>query len=97
MVIRTDWVWMSALRVPNYAAPTWPTGDVPQQIHVDLAVTDLETAVAGAEQLGARLAPFQPSPDLWRVLLDPAGHPFCLTTQIPSPILQRRSTPSPTA
>ena len=20
----------------------------------------------------------QPSPDLWRVLLDPAGHPFCI-------------------
>jgi hypothetical protein len=25
----------------------------------------------------------QPSPDRWRVLIDPAGHPFCLTTLIP--------------
>jgi hypothetical protein len=97
MVIRTEWVWMSALRVPDYVAPTWPAGDVPQQIHVDLAVTDLEAAVAGAEQLGARPATFQPSPDRWRVLIDPAGHPFCLTTQIPPQILQRRPTPPATA
>ena len=25
----------------------------------------------------------QPAPDRWRVLLDPAGHPFCLSNQIP--------------
>jgi len=25
----------------------------------------------------------QPAPDRWRVLLDSAGHPFCLSTQIP--------------
>ena len=24
IVIRTDWVWMSVLRVPDYVAPTWP-------------------------------------------------------------------------
>jgi hypothetical protein len=27
---------------------------------------------------------FQPSPDVWRVLLAPAGHPFCITTLIPA-------------
>jgi hypothetical protein len=52
-------------------------------MHLDLGVTDLEAAVADAERLGARVAPHQPAPDRWRVLLDPAGHPFCLTTQIP--------------
>jgi len=25
----------------------------------------------------------QPAPDRYLVLLDPAGHPFCLSTQIP--------------
>lgn len=25
----------------------------------------------------------QPAPDRWRVLIDPAGHPFCITTLIP--------------
>src|SRR5262245_19301562 len=83
IVIRTSWLWMAVLRVPEYVAPTWPDSDVPQQIHFDLAVTDLEPAVKEAERLGARPAEFQPSPDKWRVLLDPAGHPFCLTTQIP--------------
>ena len=81
--VRTDWVWLSALKVADYVAPTWPEGDVPKQIHLDLAVTELEVAVTEAERLGARVAPFQPAPDRWRVLLDPAGHPFCLTTQIP--------------
>jgi hypothetical protein len=81
--IRTNWVWMSALKVADYVPPTWPDGDVPKQIHLDLAVTDLEAAVEEAEQLGARSAPVQPAPDRWRVLFDPAGHPFCLTTQIP--------------
>lgn len=40
---------------------------------------------AGAEaiRLGARRAAEQPAPDRYRVLLDPAGHPFCLSTQIP--------------
>lgn len=36
-----------------------------------------------ALRLGARRAAEQPDPDRWRVMLDPAGHPFCLTTQIP--------------
>jgi hypothetical protein len=85
--IRTDWVWLSALKVPDYVAPTWPEGDVPKQIHLDLAVTELDAAVAEAERLGARVAPVQPAPDRWRVLFDPAGHPFCLTTQIPREVL----------
>ncbi len=83
VIVRTDWVWLAALRIPDYIAPTWPEADVPKQIHLDLAVADLEAAVVEAERLGARVAPFQPTPDRWRVLLDPAGHPFCLTTQAP--------------
>ena len=81
--VRTDWVWLAALRIPDYVAPTWPDGVVPKQLHLDLAVADLDAAVAEAERLGARQAPLQPAPARWRVLLDPAGHPFCLTTQIP--------------
>jgi hypothetical protein len=81
--IRTDWVSLTALKVPDYVAPTWPAADVPKQMHLDLAVTDLEATVAEAERLGARVAAFQPAPDRRRILLDPACHPFCLTTQIP--------------
>jgi hypothetical protein len=83
VIVRTDWVWLSALKVADYVAPTWPASDVPKQIHLDLAVADLDAAVAEAERLGARSAPVQPAPDRWRVLLDPAGHPFCLTTKVP--------------
>ena len=38
---------------------------------------DLDAAVSDAVAAGARLAEFQPQDDV-RVLLDPAGHPFCL-------------------
>jgi hypothetical protein len=34
--------------------------------------------VAEAIRLGARQADQQPRPRRWRVMLDPAGHPFCL-------------------
>jgi hypothetical protein len=91
LAIRTDWVWMTALRVDDYVPPTWPASDVPKQIHLDLAVTDLEGAVAEAERLGARQAPDQPAPHRWRVLIDPAGHPFCLTTMIPPALLRREA------
>ena len=85
VIVRTDWVWLSALKITDYVAPTWPEGDVPKQLHLDLAVGDLDTAVAEAARLGARIAPVQPSPDRWRVLFDPAGHPFCVTRFIPEP------------
>ena len=80
----TEWVWLSAMRVPGYTPPTWPGGEVPKQIHLDLAVDDLDAAVVEAERLGARLCVVQPAADHWRVLLDPAGHPFCVTTMIPA-------------
>ena len=41
--------------------------------------TDLEAAVAHAVELGATVADHQPQDDV-RVMLDPAGHPFCLYT-----------------
>lgn len=83
VAVRTGGTWMSAVRVPGYEAPTWPSGTTPKQIHMDLAVDDLDRAEAEALRLGAIRAEEQPAPDRWRVLLDPAGHPFCLSTQIP--------------
>ena len=46
-------------------------------MHLDFQVGDLEDAVAEAVALGASLASDQPQDNV-RVLLDPAGHPFCL-------------------
>ena len=88
IVIRTGWVWLAVLEVPDYIAPTWPASDIPQQIHLDLAVADLEVSATEAVRLGARLASYQPSPDEWRVFLDPAGHPFCLTKRIPIEVVR---------
>jgi catechol 2,3-dioxygenase-like lactoylglutathione lyase family enzyme len=66
-------------RVENYRAPQWPSQQGPQQTHLDFYVdTDLDTAEAAALVLGATTADPQPTPDRWRVMLDPAGHPFCL-------------------
>jgi Glyoxalase-like domain len=86
--VRSGWVWLAALEVPNYIASTWPASDIPQQIHLDLAVADLEVSATEAVRLGARPASYQPSPDQWRVFLDPAGHPFCLTNQVPIEIVR---------
>jgi Glyoxalase-like domain len=83
VAVRTGTVWLSAVRVPDHAAPTWPGGALPKQIHLDLAVDDLKEAEAVALRLGAVRAAEQPAPDRFVVLLDPAGHPFCLSTQIP--------------
>jgi hypothetical protein len=46
-------------------------------MHLDLQVDDLDEAVAHAVEAGAELASFQPQEKV-RVMLDPAGHPFCL-------------------
>ena len=83
VAVRTPTIWLATVRVADYEPPTWPESARAKQIHVDLATDDLDAAVAEATRLGARVAEHQPAPDRWRVLLDPAGHPFCFTTQIP--------------
>ena len=76
-------VLLTMHRVENHQAPEWPDGSVPKQLHLELAVTDLDAAESSALALGATKAATQPNPDGWRVLIDPAGHPFCVTTLIP--------------
>ncbi|GAB3580970.1 VOC family protein [Calidifontibacter terrae] len=63
---------------PLYVPPVWPTkaGEPQMRAHLDLEVDDLEAAVTDAVRLGANLADFQPQETV-RVMLDPAGHPFC--------------------
>jgi catechol 2,3-dioxygenase-like lactoylglutathione lyase family enzyme len=63
----------------DYVAPVWPSaaGEQRMMVHLDIAVDDLETGVAWAQDAGAVLADVQPQAHV-RVMLDPAGHPFCL-------------------
>ena len=65
-------------RVEGYVAPGWPNENGSKQFHFDLAVDDLDAAQEAAVELGATVADPQPG-ETWRVLLDPSGHPFCLT------------------
>ncbi len=67
-----------AQQVEGYGPPVWPGTSV---VHLDFTADDLGAAEERAVALGARLAE-QPDPR-WRVLLDPAGHPFCLTPFTP--------------
>ena len=76
-------VLLTMQRVADHVPPDWPEGPVKKQVHLELAVTDLDAAEADAVTLGAAVAGTQPNPDHWRVLVDPAGHPFCITTLIP--------------
>jgi catechol 2,3-dioxygenase-like lactoylglutathione lyase family enzyme len=55
----------------DHRPPTWPSSDVPQQMHFDVMVDDVAAGRTEAVSLGAR----QLSED---VFADPAGHPFCL-------------------
>jgi hypothetical protein len=68
---------LSFQQVEGYRAPVWPGQDVPQQMHLDVVVDDLDEGEAAVIGLGATLAEHQPG-TRFRVFLDPAGHPFCL-------------------
>jgi catechol 2,3-dioxygenase-like lactoylglutathione lyase family enzyme len=72
-------VFMVFQLAEDYVPPAWPPAPGQQRtmMHLDIEVADLEDAVAEAVALGARVAGFQPQASV-RVLLDPAGHPFCL-------------------
>jgi len=83
--VKADWVdiradygqCISFQTVEDYTAPTWPSQEVPQQMHLDVVVDDLDMAEAEVIALGATKAEYQPG-TTFRVMLDPAGHPFCL-------------------
>jgi catechol 2,3-dioxygenase-like lactoylglutathione lyase family enzyme len=67
----------------SYVAPVWPdaVGAQAKMMHFEIEVADVPAAVAEATALGARQAEPQPAdrdPSTLRVMLDPAGHPFCL-------------------
>ncbi len=70
-------------QVERLARATWPTDDVPKQMHHDFRVSsiaELEQQRQRALDLGAALL-YDRSRDEEEplyVLADPAGHPFCL-------------------
>jgi len=68
---------ISFQQIAGYQAPDWPGQTVPQQMHLDVIVEDLDDGEVAVLELGATKAAEQPG-TTFRVFLDPAGHPFCL-------------------
>ena len=68
---------MAFQKVANYIPPTWPEGPVPQQLHFDFHVKDLDIGESKVLAIGASKHAVQPGTS-FRVYLDPEGHPFCL-------------------
>ncbi|QAY69444.1 VOC family protein [Xylanimonas protaetiae] len=70
-------------QVESLPPSTWPSDEIPQQLHLDTTVPDVETLDAQTERavaLGAFLL-LDRSGDAeepLRVFADPAGHPFCI-------------------
>ena len=61
-------------------AATWGDSSIPQQMHLDVLVADLDQAEREVVALGAFLLEGSDKPIGYRVYADPAGHPFCLVT-----------------
>ena len=74
-IFRTDEVsaWLRAgslivifREVDGYQPPTWPSSEVPMQVHLDLWVDDPEQAEEQLHRLGAvRAEPQPPAPAAW--------------------------------
>jgi len=77
--IEVDGVVLVPQRVAGYRPPVWPGASI---VHLDLTAGDIAAAAERARALGATEPAEQPDPR-WQVLLDPAGHPFCLTPFAP--------------
>jgi predicted enzyme related to lactoylglutathione lyase len=77
-MIKGDGMSLGFGRVDSYTPPRWPDPDSPKRYHLDLYVDDLDKAEARCLELGAGKPEFQPGGERWRVLTDPAGHPFCI-------------------
>lgn len=71
--------WLTFQQIEDYQRPVWPAKPGEQQVmtHLDFHVEDIKTMVKHALDCGATLADCQTT-DVWTVMLDPAGHPFCV-------------------
>lgn len=72
-------------RVDSLPRSTWPSHEVPMQLHIDFSVSsrdELERQKERALALGATVVLDRTEdPEALYVLADPAGHPFCILTR----------------
>ena len=84
LVLRGDGeVSVAFQQVPVQPRATWPEGEHPQMLHLDLTVPDADALTrqrARATELGAELLwdRFDDPDEPLYVFADPAGHPFCI-------------------
>jgi catechol 2,3-dioxygenase-like lactoylglutathione lyase family enzyme len=81
VVLTVDGLRLAFQLAEEFAPPTWPTGQRPQQFHLDVTVDDVDAVAPLVLTLGATKHAVQPGEAAgytFRVYLDPAGHPFCL-------------------
>ncbi len=74
---------LAVQQIGSHTPPTWPGGDTPAQLHLDLFVPDGDAQARHVDRavgLGARVLDDRSgdAADPLVVLADPAGHPFCL-------------------
>jgi catechol 2,3-dioxygenase-like lactoylglutathione lyase family enzyme len=91
LVLRNEHGYNVAFQqVSDLPTVTWPDGEYPQMMHLDLTVpsiAELDNQHARALKLGARLLLDRyadPEEPLY-VYADPAGHPFCIFVSAPRP------------
>lgn len=83
LVLRGDGFGLAFQQVEALPRSTWPTAEIPQQLHLDTTVPDVEELERQRERalaLGATLLldrTDDPDEPLY-VFADPAGHPFCI-------------------
>lgn len=79
VLVDGDFLALVFQQVDEYQRPVWPCapGEQQQMVHLDFYVEDLDAAIEHATYCGAVLADVQEG-DFWKVMIDPAGHPFCL-------------------
>lgn len=75
--------WITIQQVDDYVPPVWPAAPEEQQqmAHLDFHVADVSEGVNYALSCGATLSEHQYD-GRWRVMVDPAGHPFCILPPI---------------
>lgn len=66
---------LSFQHAEGYQPPTWPTQERGQQMHIDFHSDNRDESVREAIAVGAQLQVIHTN---FSVLLDPAGHPFCI-------------------
>lgn len=83
LVLQGDGIRLAFQFVDKLPRPTWPDSAVPQQLHLDTTVPDIQELNRQderAQSLGARLLLDRSdnAEEPLRVYADPSGHPFCI-------------------